>query len=92
MRGHRPERGITLSTSATIALPAQPKSTVWVPTDISGRGDLLQWGLTRINKDGIVVLGSPVGGPGYEAAVLAEKVESAREMLVKLSDLQDTKI
>ena len=84
-----PERGITLSTSATAP---QPKSTIWVPSDILGQGDLLQRGLTRINTEGIVVLGSPVGSPGYEAAVLAEKVASVREMIARLSDLQDPQI
>ena len=60
-------RGLTLSTSATVQPPLEPKSTIWSPMDsVSSSEDPLQRGVRRVSgPDGITVLGTPVGSRGF---------------------------
>ena len=56
-----PARGLFLSTARTVAPPSQPKSTVWCPFSTNLQGDPLMRGIPRVQEEGIILLGSPIG-------------------------------
>ena len=70
-----PPLGLILSTSATVTAPACPKTTLWCPSDrVSEPKDPLERRLFRVRKEGIILLGAPLGSSQF---VRAEDGEGA---------------
>ena len=71
-----PARGLHLSTAATVLAPAQPKSTVWCPRDLTSQEeDPLNRGIPRVREAGVVLLGAPVGDYHFVRDTLERRVE-----------------
>ena len=84
-----PALGLTLSTRATVPAPSRPKSTIWCPELIGGDEDPLDRGIVRIQEEGVVVLGAPIGSAGFVEEVIRRKVEKVREITGLLPLLKD---
>jgi hypothetical protein len=84
-----PARGLFLSTAATISPPSKPKSTVWSPHDRSDDDDPMERGIPRVQTDGIVLLGSPIGSREFAEQTIRKRITKINETTNKLLLLQD---
>ena len=84
-----PARGLTLSTAATVRPTDRPKSSVWSPLNPDGEADPLNRGVPRIEEQGVILLGAPVGSEEFVREVLQRKVEKVREITGLLPLLED---
>ena len=86
-----PARGLILSTAATVAAPASPKTTVWSPQNAAGegQGDPLDRGVLRVEEEGVILLGAPVGSEEFVGREVAKKVEKVREITGLLPQIED---
>ena len=78
-----PSRGLHLS---------KEKSLVFCPHHDPADQDPLGRGVTRVQKQGIKLLGAPVGEREYEAEILEERVVSVKHLLDSLHHLNDPHI
>ena len=62
---HGPPRGLHLSTALTVAPPSKAKSTVWCPHATNNQPDPLERGIPRVEEEGIILLGCPIGSHGF---------------------------
>ena len=71
-----PARGLILSTAATVAPGDRPKTTVWSPqADLIDEADPLNRGVEKVEEEGIILLGAPVGSQEFVEANVRRKVE-----------------
>ena len=84
-----PARGLILSTAATVTAPAPPKTTIWSPADMGGEVDPLDRGITKVNEEGVILLGAPLGTEAFVAREVKRKVEKVREISDLLPQLED---
>ena len=89
LQAEGPKNGLTLSTRATVPPPGRPKSTIWCPGLIGGDEDPLDRGIVRIQEEGVVLLGAPIGSATFVAEAIQRKVEKIREITGLLPLLED---
>ena len=78
-----PVRGLILSTSATVIAPARPKTTVWCPQGIpeaQGQVDPLHRGVVKVQEEGVILLGAPLGSKEFVAREVGRKVEKVNQI------------
>ena len=84
-----PARGLILSTSETVKAPLPPKSSIWCPQDLGTVADPLKRGIPRVEEDGIILLGAPIGSESFVRAALKSKVEKVSKLAALLPRLED---
>ena len=67
------------------------KSLLYIPADDEGPVNPLPSEIP-ITGEGFVLLGSPIGPPSFNEAVVLNRVEKVKEILSKLQDLEDAQI
>ena len=85
-----PRRGLILSTAATVAAGDRPKTTVWSPqASLTEEADPLNRGVEKVEEEGIILLGAPVGSQEFVEAKVKQKVEKVEEITGLLPLLED---
>ena len=87
-----PARGLHLSTATTVAPPAKAKSTVWCPNSTVVQPDPLERGIPRIEEDGIILLGCPVGSHTFVSQAITQRIQKIELTTAKLPLLKDAQV
>ena len=75
-----PDRGLHLNAS---------KSMVWCPGHDQEDADPLERGIPRVRKEGVKLLGAPVGSQAFEEEVLLDRITKLETLMEKLPTLED---
>ena len=65
------------------------KSIVWCPSHDQADDDPLVRGIPRVKKEGIKLLGAPVGSQAFEEEVLQDRITKLETLVEKLPSLED---
>ena len=85
-----PPRGLLLSTRQTVPAGAKPKTTIWSrAAEVEDYVDPLQRGISRLQEQGVTLLGVPLGHHRFVAAALEEKRIKVTEVTTLLPHLKD---
>ena len=89
---HGPARGLHLSTAATVSPPGRAKSTIWLPNSDNTQTDPLDRGIPRVEEEGIILLGCPIGSPEFVRMGILDRIRKVELATDKLPLLRDAQI
>ena len=89
---HGPPRGLQLSTALTVTPPSKAKSTVWCPNSTNNHPDPLERGIPRVEEEGIILLGCPIGSHGFVNQAIMERISKMELITIKLPLLKDAQV
>ena len=87
-RGTR-DRGLILSTEATVNVSGDSKSRVWCPDSDVMSSNPLDIGVLPVVGDGFIHLGCPVGTEHFVALHIHQRIEKIKAILDKLQNVSD---
>ena len=89
---HGPVRGLHLSTAATVAPPGKAESTVWCPQSENNQADPLERGIPRVEEEGIILLGCPIGSHEFVNRAIFDRIRKVELATDKLPILKDAQV
>ena len=87
-----PARGLHLSTATTVPPPGKAKSTVWCPYSTNDQPDPLERGIPRVEEEGIILLGCPIGSHRFVTEAIKQRIDKLETITDKLPLLKDPQV